>query len=130
MMSIMASEPSRTGGFTLLEVLVAVAVIAFAFTGLLALHNRNLALVGRDQDMTRATLLLRELVAQVELYPDFSEVGTTTGTFDGYPGFRWERDVHSTALDELREVRLHVIWGGQNPQQAELLYYVLHQSSP
>ncbi|HUI25146.1 MAG TPA: prepilin-type N-terminal cleavage/methylation domain-containing protein [Candidatus Kryptonia bacterium] len=119
----MASN-SRRRGFTLLEVLVAVMIIALAFTGLLSLHSRDLALVTRDQDMTRATLLMRELVAQVELFPDYSQLGTASGNFDGSPGFSWQREVRSTALDELREVRFRVLWGDRGRNSAELLYYV------
>lgn len=113
-----------SAGFTLLEVMVAILVIAFAFTGLLALHNRNLTLVGRDQDLTTATLLMRQLVAQVELLPDFSQYGTSTGGFDGYPGFHYEIEVDHTALDELRQVRMRVSWGDKKGSGADLLYYV------
>jgi len=122
----MAARRMRGGraGFTLLEVLVAVLVIAFAFTGLLALHNRNLILIGRDQELTTATLLMRQLVAQVELLPDFSQYGTSTGGFDGYPGFHYEIEVDHTALEELRQVRLRVSWGNQKGYGADLLYYV------
>ena len=111
-------------GFTLLEVLVAVMIIALAFTGLLSLHSRDLALVSRDQDMTRATLLMRELVAQVELFPEYSQLGTASGNFEGSPGFSWQRDVRTTALDELREVHFRVVWGDRGRNSAELLYYV------
>ncbi|MBI4516053.1 MAG: prepilin-type N-terminal cleavage/methylation domain-containing protein [Deltaproteobacteria bacterium] len=120
----MAPRPRGGRGFTLIEVLVAVVIIAVAFTSLLALQNRNLALVGRGQNVTTATLLMRELVARVELYPEFSELGTATGEFDGFPGFRWERDVSATTFEELREVRLHVMWGEGARQGADLLYYV------
>lgn len=114
-------------GFTLLEVLVAVMIIALAFSGLLALHNRNLAVIGRDQNMTRATLLMRELVAQAEIFPEYSELGTASGNFEGSPGFSWEREVRSTPLEELREIRFRVRWGERAGQDAELLYYVHRQ---
>lgn len=120
----MVSSSPRSRGFTLLEVLVAVMIIALAFTGLLALHSRNLKMISRDQDMTRATLLLRELVAQAELDPNYSEVGNASGDFEGSPGFHWERDVQNTALEELREIRFRVSWGDRGSQHADLLYYV------
>ena len=113
----------RSAGFTLLEVMVAIAIIAIAFTGLLAQHNRNLMLVGNDQDLTTATLLLRQLIAQVELQTDYSQYGSSSGTFDGYPGFSYQLEVNQTSFDELREVHAHVFWGN-NRHSAELLYYV------
>jgi type II secretion system protein I len=123
----MGSSRHIPRGFTLLEVLVAVMIIALAFSGLLALHNRNLAVIGRDQNMTRATLLMRELVAQAEIFPAYSELGTANGNFEGSPGFSWEREVRSTALEELREIRFRVHWGERAGQSAELLYYVHRQ---
>ena len=120
------AEPRGLGrrGFTLIEVLVAVVIIAVAFPALLALQNRNLALVGNDQDRTTATLLMRQLVAQVELLEDYSRYGTSTGNFDGSPGFSYQLEVDHTNFDELRQVRMHVLWGTGNSQSAELLYYV------
>jgi prepilin-type N-terminal cleavage/methylation domain-containing protein len=111
-------------GFTLIEVLVAVVVIAVAFPALLALHNRNIALVGNDQDRTTATLLMRQLVAQVELLEDYARYGTSTGTFDGHPGFRYELQVDHTSIEELRQVRMRILWGTGTTQHAEVLYYV------
>ena len=35
------------GGFTLVEVMVALTIVAFAFVGLLGLHNRNLKMIAR-----------------------------------------------------------------------------------
>src|SRR5215510_6015975 len=84
-------------GFTLIEVLVALAIIAFAFVGLLGLHARNIKAVARDQNLTRATLLARELVSQVQYQVTMSglqDLGDGRGKFEGYPGYRWEREVH------------------------------------
>src|SRR5437868_9840004 len=97
----------RGAGFTLLEVLVALAVIAFAFVGLLGLQAHNIKAIARDQSLTRATLLARELISQIQfevLTKGLQNMGDGYGTFDGYAGFRWEREVISTGLAEMREV--------------------------
>lgn len=114
-------------GFSLLEVMVALAVIAFAFVGLLSLHARNISAVARDQDLTRATLLARELVSQLQfqvLTNGLQNLGDDRGTFEGYPRYHWERQVIPTGLDEMREVVVRVIWDERNPHQCELLYFV------
>ncbi|MBI1814183.1 MAG: hypothetical protein HYR72_04345 [Deltaproteobacteria bacterium] len=102
--------------------LVAIVVIAVAFPALLGLHNRNLVLVGNDQNLSTATLLMRQLVAQVELQTEFSDYGNVSGNFDGYPGFRYELEISHTSFDELRQVRLRVLWDERH--HADLLYYV------
>ncbi|MFQ5665101.1 MAG: prepilin-type N-terminal cleavage/methylation domain-containing protein [Candidatus Binatia bacterium] len=114
-------------GFTLLEVMVALAVVAFAFVGLLGLQGRNIKAVARDQSLTRATLLARELVSQIQYQVSsagLEDLGDSQGTFDGYPGYRWERQVIATDLDEVREVVVRVIWDERNPHACELVYFV------
>lgn len=118
---------ARVAGFTLLEVMVALAIIAFAIVGLLGLHARNIKIIARDQNLTRATLLARELVSQIQYQVSTSglrDLGDDQGTFDGYPGYRWERQVLSTGLDEMREVIVRVIWDESNPSACELVYFV------
>ena len=114
-------------GFTLVEVMVALAVIAFAFVGLLGLHGRNIKAIARDQGLTRATLLARELVSQIQFQVatgGLQDLGDSHGTFEGYPGFRWERVVVPTELEEVRQVVVRVVWDERNPNACELVYFV------
>jgi general secretion pathway protein I len=121
---------TRPHGFTLLEVMVALVVVATAFVALLGLQNRNLAWIGQDQDLTRATLLARQLITQMELVEQFPELGTSQGEFDDYPGFYWEREVTETELPDLREVRLRVVWDERSPHACELLYFIRDHREP
>ncbi len=109
-------------GFTLLEVVVALAVLAFAFVGLLGLHGRDLKAVWRIEQFNRATLLARELMTQMQ-FEDFASLGDASGTFEAYPGFRWEREVLPTNLETVKQVRLRVIWDESRPDAVELRYF-------
>jgi len=120
-------QPIHGAGFTLLEVMVALTVIAFALVGLLGLHGRNIKAVARDQQLTRATLLARELVSQIQFQVasgGLQQLDSSRGTFEGYPGFRWEREVLSTGLDEVREVVVRVVFDERSPNACELVYFV------
>ena len=120
-------QPMHRAGFTLLEVLVALTVIAFAFVGLLGLNGRNIKAIARDQQLTRATLLARELVSQIQFQVasgGLQQLSDSHGTFEGYPGFRWERQVVTTGLDEVREVVVRVIFDERTPGACELVYFV------
>jgi general secretion pathway protein I len=117
-------------GFTLLEVMVALMIVAIAFVGLLGVHNRNLRQVGRDQDVTRATLLARELVAQMEVSEKFPDTGVSNGEFEDQPGFFWQREVTDTDLPNIREVHLRIIFDERQPNAYELLYFARDRREP
>jgi type II secretion system protein I len=114
---------AHSSGFTLLEVMIALVVVAYAFVGLLALHNRNLRTVGRDQDQTFAALAARELVTRLDFEP-FPDLGALSGELSYPTGFHWERDVEEvTDLPDVRRVLVRVL-SVDGSAKVELVYYV------
>lgn len=109
---------------------MALLIVAIAFVGLLGIHNRNLRQVGRDQDITRATLLARELIAQMEVTEKFPDTGVSTGEFESQPGYLWEREVTETELPTIRQVVVRIIFDERRPNAYELLYYVRDRTEP
>jgi general secretion pathway protein I len=121
----------QRAGFTLLEVLVAVAVLGLALVSLLGLHVRDLALIARDQRVTEATLLARALMTEAEVEP-FPDLGLTSGDFedrypDEFPGLRWEREVLPTPVPDVREVRVRVFRGDEESGDDVTLSYYLRR---
>ena len=110
-------------GFTLLEVMVALAVVAFAFVGLLTLHGRNIQLVDRANHYSRAVLLAREMMAQLQ-FEDGATIDSSSGTFESYPEYRWERIVDETNFESVKRIRVRVYWDDRNPSACELVYYL------
>jgi type II secretion system protein I len=125
-----ADRGERTAGFTLIEVMVAMTIVAFAFVGLLGLHNRNLKMVGDDQNLTQATLLARRFITEMEVIEKWPDTGTSHGEFEEAPGFYWERDVQDTDLATVRRVLLHVFWDERNPNAVELVYFIRDGREP
>ena len=110
--------------------MVALMIVAIAFVGLLGHHVRNLAHVGHDQDMTRAALLARSLIAQMELQEQWPDTGVSQDEFPGYPGFAWEREVTDTELPDVRRVVLRILSANQGPARFELLYFIRDTLEP
>jgi general secretion pathway protein I len=110
-------------GFTLMEVLIAMAILALAMPILLGLRNWDLNLHSRAADITAATMLAQEKLIEAELSPVYP-IGETTGDFrnppPGYqvPGdvaeraerYRWKRVITTTPLPSVREVKIQILW--------------------
>jgi general secretion pathway protein I len=128
-------------GFTLLEVLIAVAILALALPVLLALRNRDARLLDEARIVTTATLLAQEKLFETQLL-GFPPLGEQTGDFvsappgfplgtdirDRAPGFRWTRRVNATAFDALREVRIRVTWPrGATEDAVDVTLYAVNE---
>jgi general secretion pathway protein I len=104
-------------GFTLLEVMVALAIVAIALVPLLRLHLLSLDATMRAQSLTTATLLAQEHMA---LLPPFPEPGEEKGGFDDprLAHFHWHTLVTedevilglSAQLVKLRHIAVTVVW--------------------
>ncbi len=130
-------------GFTLLEVMIALAILAIALPVLLGLRNRDVDLHLRARDLTAATLLAQEKLLEAEL-AGFLPLGEVSGDFKGLPlgfetavetgdrasGYRWKRIVSPTPLDLVREVRVQVLWPrGDSEEMIEVSTYVFQSPS-
>lgn len=129
-MRVSLQSGGGVAGFTLLEILVALAIAAFALIGLLGLHNRGLSAVARDQDYTRATLLARELISGMEVREKFPDLGVLSGQADYDENVRWEREVTETPVPDVRRVDLRVVFDERNPNAVQLVYYIRDRRVP
>lgn len=117
----------RKAGFTLLEVLVAMAVLAVALVTLLGLYNRSLLLTLHAQKLMTATLLAQEILSRTQL-EGVAATHHTAGDFTDlhpgqYPEFRWYRTVRTTPLEGFWEVRVGVAWGEREDETCELTLF-------
>jgi general secretion pathway protein I len=120
-------HPTSDTGFTLLEVLVAMAVLAVALVSLLGLYNRSLLLTQRAQQLNTGMLLAQEMLTRTQLEGK-TAARVTSGDFSSlhpeqYPEFRWQRTIRPTPLQGLWEIRVGVAWGNRIDESCELTLF-------
>lgn len=98
-------------GFTLLEVMISVAIMAIVLTPLLTMHNRSLEFMYTSSKMSTATMLAKGIMEKVEIegFPDTTyEAGQVEE--EGYEDMKWEAIVSDTSLEKLRKIDVKVSW--------------------
>jgi len=115
---------SRTeGGFTLLEIMIALAIVSIALTSLLALANRTIAVHDRLQHITVATLLAQHKMSEIETQQDsLATQENGAGVFaEPHNDFSWRVNYTDTALPAVKMVSVTVVWGEENNNEAVTL---------
>ncbi len=95
----MTSVFSNRSGFTLLEVVVAIGILAISLVAIFEMQGGNIETAMRTRDITVATLLARSKMIDIERelfeegFGDFEE--SMSGTFEeeGWPEFSWEAEI-------------------------------------
>lgn len=87
-------------GFTLLEVMVALAILAIAITALFGSQSRSLSLAIEGKFNGSASLLAQEKLA--EYASGIEELVDGQGDFgEGFSGFTWKTEVRDAEIDSL-----------------------------
>jgi prepilin-type N-terminal cleavage/methylation domain-containing protein len=104
------NRKGKDHGFTLLEIVICLGLIALVLVAVFHLQAQNLDLQSEAQFMTIATCLLQERLSQVQAQEEIDE-GTSTGDFgEDYPDYTYTQEVSEVPDTEtLYKVRVAVI---------------------
>lgn len=108
--------PAQHSGFTLLEIMIALAIISIALVALLGLANRAIGVHDRLHRVTQATLLAQQMMAETEVRAQHGTLAKndSAGVFsDPYGEYRWTIAYADTPLPSVKMVTVTVLWGNK-----------------
>ena len=104
-------------GFTLLEVIIAVAIMGASLAILLGAVNRNLVMASQSKNQSIAYALAQQKIGEIEMQ-GYPQVGQEQGTFEEFPGFDWYVNVLPYDIEqlgtEIRIVMVDIAWDEGN----------------
>ena len=117
-------------GFTLLEVMIAIGILAIGLIVLLQTHVMNLKMIAHSQLSMKAMLLAERRIAEIEA-GGVKTIGETEGDFEEFPEFYWREvvtpfSIGSEVLGGVSRVEVIVLWEeGSGEEEVKLVTYVI-----
>ena len=103
-------------GFTLLEVMIALVIVATVLVTLLGLQARTINIGDRQQNITQATMLAQERMSDIEIAGSGGR--DDDGVFDApFDRYRWQVRYQPTPLAAVEEVTVTVRWGTEGSNE-------------
>ena len=108
---------ATNNGFTLLEVMIALSIVGISLVVILGLAQRSILVNSRLQQMTRATLLAKQKMAEIENGIS-SGLDQNKGEFsEPNQNFSWRRVTTPTPIIGIAQIDLSVIWGDEKDNE-------------
>ena len=118
-------------GFSLMEVMFALALIGISLATLLASQSQGLSLANEAKFNTTAAFLAQGKMAELEI-TDINNLASDSGDFDDelYPEYSWEVEIGNPSLpdleayaDRFKQIDLHIYFGEKRIYQYDLRLY-------
>lgn len=104
-----ANPQGPVNGFTLLEVLVALAVLAIALTAIYRMQAQTMRMSAQARFYSLAPQLAKGKLAELERR-DFKNISDDSGDFGAdYPSYRWSVSMEDLPSDLLKDKEYHLI---------------------
>lgn len=95
-------------GFTLMEVMVAMAILAIALVAVFHLQSQSISMATDSRFMTTASLLAQSKMVEAETASTLSNQ-TDTGDFGpDFPQYTWRTQISDTQLAQFKKIEVTV----------------------
>jgi len=96
-------------GFTLLEVMIAMAILAIALVTVYQSQSQSISMAGSSRFLTTASLLAQGRMAEIDAADDPRQVAEGNGDFgEEFPGYQWRVEIGDTEVAALKKIILTV----------------------
>ena len=103
----------HNGGFTLIEVMVALVIVSLALAGVAASMGQMIDTANTMRDRTFASWIAQNKIAEMRLAGVIPEVGESSGEVDyANAAWAWTADVSETGVENLLKVEVTVSYAG------------------
>ena len=115
---------ASNSGLTLLETIVALAILTIGIVGVLHAFSTSMAAVGAAESYSNASLLANQVASELDRQTDI-EPGQLSGTFEDAPGYSWEADVQPADENGLMRTAILVTWyAGKMERNFDMVIYL------
>ena len=90
-------------GFTLLEVLIAMAIMAIVLVGVYRMQSQTLTMTAASRFYTEAPLLAQDKLSQLEANPSDLITGDSGDFGELFPGYSWKVSTEAVSSEILGE---------------------------
>jgi general secretion pathway protein I len=115
-------------GFTLLEVMVALAILSIALVVLFSQQATSLSRGNEARIITKATLLAQEQMSGL-LAEDRWRIGIEEGEVkESIPPFKWRQQVEEGDIEGMKRITVVILWKeGEKEREVRFVTYVASQ---
>jgi len=128
--TLVSQYTKKDSGFTLLEVMIAIAIIAITLVAVFGSQSQSLSLATEAKFSTTAALLAQSKMAEIEaVNPE--DLASDSGDFgENFPNYHWNLTVSDVSfigtdeiLDYLKRIDLSLFYGEHSQYQYRLRLY-------
>jgi len=99
----------KTSGFTLMEVMIAMAILAIALVAIFQLQSQSISMATDSRFMTTAALLAQSKMVEVETAASISNESASGDFGPDYPQYTWHVETGDTQLPQFKKIEVTVI---------------------
>jgi general secretion pathway protein I len=99
----------KKNGFTLLEVMIAMAILAITLVVVFQSQSQSISMAGKARFETTASLLAQDKMAEIEAANPENLVSDSGNFGDDFPDYSWQVDVTETEIELLKKIEVKVV---------------------